>query len=225
MSLEDELERRRRMVAEQLPRPDLRIIDDTIDRLRMLQVAENALNVGDLLPDFALPDKDHRIVRSSELLDRGPLVLAFFRGQWCPYCDAAMRALEQARPRIEAHGATLVGVLPEKPEQLRRTVSECGLGFVLLSDTDGNLARFCGVRYELPEAHVELYRRSGIDLPDRHAGADWSLPLPASYVVRTDGLVSYAFLNPDWTFRAEPEELIAAVARESQAAAAVIETD
>ena len=131
MSLKGELDKRRRAVAERLPAVDRRTIDESIERLRMLQLAENALKVGASLPDFALPDQDEQIVRSDLLLHEGPLILVFFRGGWCPYCDIAMRAMEAEKPKIEALGATLLGILPEKPAQLRHTTAECGISYRL----------------------------------------------------------------------------------------------
>ena len=115
MSLENELERRRAAVAKALPAEDLKIIRETVERLRMLQLAEHSLAAGDHLPDLALPDDHGRIVSSEELLAQGTLVLAFFRGGWCPFCDAALEALEAARPALEELGARLVGVSPLVP--------------------------------------------------------------------------------------------------------------
>ncbi len=211
MSLKNELERRRAAVAKALPAEDLRVIRDTVERLRMLQLAEHSLAPGDHLPDLALPDDAGRIVTSGELLAQGPLVVAFFRGGWCPFCDAALEALEGARPTLEALGCRLVGISPLRPEELAHLRDERGLGFSLLSDVGGQAAERCGVRYDLAEEHIEFYRRQGIDLPKLHGDASWALPIPATYVVRPDGVVAFAFGNPDWACRAEPEELVAVV--------------
>jgi peroxiredoxin len=108
--------------------------EDELDRLRMMRVAEEGLGLGDYLPDFALKDAGGRRWTSGELLDRGPLVLALFRGGWCPYCDLTMVALEQARPAIEALGARAVGIMPEGPEKIAATAQQRGIGYLLLSD-------------------------------------------------------------------------------------------
>ena len=108
------LELSRRHTAALSPR-ERADIEDELDRLRMMRVAEDGLAVGDPLPDFSLEDGAGRLWTSGELLDRGPLVLALFRGGWCPYCDLTMLALEDARPAIEALGATAVGVMPGVP--------------------------------------------------------------------------------------------------------------
>jgi peroxiredoxin len=185
-----------------------------IERLRMMQLAEHSLAVGDTLPDFELPDSAGKVVSSSELLDRGPLVLAFFRGGWCPYCDVTMRALEAARPRLEELPAGLVGVVAEKPEVLAQFSAEKGLGFPLLSDRGGRLARLCGVFYDMSPAQIAYYRdKRELDLPALGAGTGWELPLPATYVVGRDGVVAYAFADADWAQRAEPNEIIEAARR------------
>jgi peroxiredoxin len=211
MRIGDELARRREAVGQALASADVQVIRDTIERLRTARLAEQSLRVGETLPDFALPDAGGTLVTSDELLDRGPLVLAFFRGAWCPYCSTALRGLESARLQIEAAGASLVAVSPLRGAELRRVADECGLEFPLLSDVGGRYSRLCGVRYDIPPDHVALYERAALDLASLHEGAGWTLPLPATYVAGQDGTVRFAFVDPDWAYRAEPEELVAAV--------------
>ena len=158
------------------------------------------------------------MVTSDELLDRGPLVLAFFRGGWCPYCPIALRGLERARPRIEAAGASLVAVSPLRGPELLQVADECGLAFRLLSDVGGRFSQLCGVRYAVPPEHVALYGRIGIDLAGLHDGAGWTLPLPATYVVGRDGIVRYVFVDPDWSRRAEPQALVGVVRAQASTA-------
>jgi peroxiredoxin len=212
MSLEGKLAAVRQATADRLSAEGRRTVADTIERNRMLQLAEQSVRVGDMLPDFSLPDARGQVVTSGELLDRGPLVVAFFRGEWCPYCDVALRAVDAAWPEILAAGASLVGILPETPERLRRTAEAKGLSFLLLSDADSRFAELCGIRYAIPEAHIALYRRAGIDLGERSGTGEWWLPLPAAYVVGGDGVIMEAFVDPDWSYRAEPDALVAAVA-------------
>ena len=127
------LELSRRHMAE-LPSHERADFADELDRLRMMRVAEDGLGVGDPLPDFALEDGAGRVWTSSELLDRGPLVLALFRGGWCPYCDITMLALEDARPAIETLGATAVGVMPGGRSEVAAAAAKRGVRFPLLAD-------------------------------------------------------------------------------------------
>lgn len=212
MKLRDELARRRDALRNGVVDSDRRLVGQSLERNRMLQMAEHSLAAGDVLPDFALPDATGRTVTSGELLDGRPLVLAYFRGGWCPYCDAALRALEAARPRIEAAGARLVGISPETPEDLARTASQRGLGFLLLSDADAAYARLCGVGYEEAQAVKGIYRRLDIDFRDRDTDAPWLLPLPVTYIVDSEGVIAWVFVDPDWSYRAEPDELVDVVA-------------
>ena len=184
-----------------------------IDRLHMLQIVEHALAVGDMLPEFMLPDVAGGMVGSEQLLAQGPLVVAFVRGPWCPYCSLALRALDEALPAIEACGATLAVISPMRSDDLARAAAERGLKLRLLSDTEGAYARLCGLHYEMSDAHQELYQRLGLDLTQMHAGSGWALPIPAAYVVGRDGIITFAEAHADWAQRAEPAEIIAALAR------------
>lgn len=211
MTLKDELDAVRARSRAALDAGERRVLDEALERLRMLQIAEHALAPGDVLPDFALPDAQGQLHAGEAYLERGPLVLGFFRGGWCPYCDVTLRALERARPRIEALGAALVGVTPDGPEATARALAEKGLGFPLLSDVGGRFARLCGALFELTEPHVAFYRARGLDFPSLHAGSGWVLPVPCLYVVRPDGQVVFAHVDPDYTRRAEPEAILAAL--------------
>ncbi|MFL5336140.1 MAG: peroxiredoxin-like family protein, partial [Geminicoccaceae bacterium] len=184
----------------------------TVERLRMLQLAEHGLAVGDLLPEFTLPDTDGALVSSDALLARGPLVTAFIRGPWCPYCSLALDALDRARPEIEQRGASLVVISPVHSDELLRAANQRGLGLRLLTDPGGAYARVCGVQYEMTPEHAELYRRLGWDVGRINAGSGYELPVPATYVTARDGVIGYAFADVDWTRRAEPADIIQAVA-------------
>ena len=116
----DELERRRKAIRNALSQADRAVVRRSVERLAMLQLVEQGLHAGDILPDFALPDPRGQIVTGEMLLARGPLVLALFRGAWCPYCELAMRAVERARPAIEALGASVAGTMPAPPDELAR---------------------------------------------------------------------------------------------------------
>ena len=187
--------------------------EEELDRLRMLRLTDECLGVGDMLPDFELTDSGGRIWRSTDLLDHGPLVLAFFRGGWCPYCEITMAALNDARPRIEAMGATAIGISPELPEHLAATVKNRALGFPFLSDPKNTYARLCGVAYELSPDHVRIHRDRKRLLPAMHGDSTWRLPVPAVYVVEPSGRVVFAFADVDPARWADPKDLLDALRR------------
>jgi peroxiredoxin len=213
MTLEDKLSRCRAELRGGLPPADCKTLRDAVERLRMLQIVEQGLQVGDLLPEFALPDTDGRIVSSETLLAEWPLAVVFVRGPWCPYCTLALEALEEVRPSIERLGAGLVVISPMPADDLRRAAVERELRLLLLSDAGAHYAKTCGVQYEMTEAHIDLYRRLGWDIERFNAGSGWELPVPASYVADRDGVIGFAFADADWSYRAEPAAMVAAVER------------
>jgi peroxiredoxin len=205
------LELSRHHMAALSPR-DRADFEDELNRLRMLRVAEEGLSVGDYLPDFALQDGSGRVWTSGELLDRGPLVLALFRGDWCPYCELTMAALEQARPAIEALGATAVGVMPGERELVAATAARRAIGYPLLSDPANGFARTCGLAYELSPAHARVHRERGRDLARLHGDTAWRLPLPAVFVVEPSARIAFAFADVDPAQWPDPEALLASLA-------------
>ncbi|UYN94827.1 MAG: AhpC/TSA family protein [Enhydrobacter sp.] len=190
---------RRHMAA--LPPRDRTDFEDELDRLRMMRVVEDGLREGDVLPDFSLKDGAGRTRTSGELLDRGPLVLALFRGDWCPYCELTMAALEEARPAIEALGSHAVGVIPNDPEPIARMAEQRGIRYLLLADPEHSLARMCGLAYELSPGHRRIHRERGRRF-DR-------LPVPAVFVADSSARVAYAFADVDPARWPDPEALLA----------------
>lgn len=193
-------------------------VEDQLDQLRMMRIPDDGLGVGDYLPDFELEGTDGKIWRSGDLLDRGPLVLAFFRGGWCPYCELTMTALERARPAIEALGATAVGIMPELVEHVRRTATTRALSYLLLSDPRNEYATMCGVAYELSAAYAQVHQLGHRDLPKLHGDTRWRLPVPAVFVVEPSARVIFAFSDADPSRWPNPEELIGSLNALSQAA-------
>jgi peroxiredoxin len=204
------IELSRRHMAE-LSERDRRDVEDEIDRLRMMRVAEEGLALGDLLPDFALKDVTGTIRTSQEFLDRGPLVLALFRGGWCPYCTLTMVALEEARPSIEAVGAQAVGIMPDPPEDIARIAQERGIAYPLLSDPANGFARTCGLAYELSPNHIRIHLERGRDFRALHGDTTWRLPVPAVFVVAPDARIAFAFADVDPARWPDPEELVRAL--------------
>lgn len=200
---------RRHMAA--LPPHERADFEDELDRLRMMRVAEEGLGVGDSLPDFALQDGTGRVWTSGELLDHGPLVLALFRGGWCPYCELTMLALEDARPAIEALGAKAVGIMPGGQEQVADSAAKRGVRYPLLADPANRFARMCGLTYELSVAHIRIHRARGRDFPSLHHEPIWRLPVPAVFVVEPNARVAWAFSDVDPAAWPDPDALLASL--------------
>ena len=175
--------------------------------------AGRALKVGDRAPDFTLNDPDGRPVSSADLLARGPLVLSFYRGVWCPYCNLELQALQEALPQFQALGASLVAISPQLAANSRKSQRQNKLEFPILSDTGNEVAAAFGLRFTLPDYLVELYRSLKNDLPAFNGDPGWTLPMPARYVIGQDGIIAYAEVNPDYTLRPEPEAMLPVLER------------
>lgn len=172
----------------------------------------SALGAGDAMPRLVLPDALGNRFDLGAAADAGPLVITFYRGGWCPYCSLELRAWQQALPRLRAAGAQLVAVSPEAPDNALTTAEKNDLSFPVLSDTDGMLADAFGIRFQLTEAIIALYRKFGHDLPEHNAGTGWTLPVPASFVVGRGGRIVLSHVEADYRRRLDPGAALAALA-------------
>lgn len=170
--------------------------------------ALNARKAGDKVPEFTLKDPDGHSVSLAELLAKGPLVVSFYRGVWCPYCNLELQALQAASPEIEARGARVVAISPQTAPNSRRSQRDNKLTFPILSDEKSRVAAAFGLRFSLPDYLVELYKGFKNDLPAFNDDPAWVLPMPARYVIGTDSIIAYAEVNPDYTQRPDPSELL-----------------
>jgi peroxiredoxin len=150
-------------------------------------------------------------VSSADLLAKGPLVLTFYRGVWCPYCNMELQALQAFLPTLLDAGANLVAISPQIAANSRKSVRTNGLQFPILSDTHNDVADAFGLRFELPDYLIELYKNLRNDLPTFNDDPSWTLPMPARYVIGQDGVIRYAEVNPDYTQRPEPEAMLDAI--------------
>lgn len=173
--------------------------------------AERALKAGIRAPAFTLPGPDGRPVASGDLLARGPLVITFYRGVWCPYCNMELQALQTALPEIQALGGSLVAISPESAANSRKSVRQNELSFPILTDHGNEIAAAFGLRFRLPDELIEIYKGFGNDLAKVNGDPSWTLPMPGRFVVASDGLIAYAEVNPDYTRRPDPEALIPAL--------------
>ncbi|WP_316233281.1 peroxiredoxin-like family protein [Bradyrhizobium sp. SZCCHNPS2010] len=181
--------------------------------------AQRALKAGDELPAFMLSDPEGNKVSSDDLLSKGPLVISFYRGVWCPYCNMELQALQEALPQFKELGASLVAISPQNPVNSRKSVRQNNLSFPILSDPHNDVAAAFGLRFEMPDYLIDLYKSLKNDLPAFNGDPSWTLPMPARFVVGQDGVVLYAEVNPDYTRRPEPEDMLPALRRAASLAA------
>jgi peroxiredoxin len=170
------------------------------------------LAVGDTAPDFTLSDALGQQVALAELRAQGPVVVTFYRGEWCPYCNLQLRALQQALPEITAKGATLVAISPQAPDHGLTMTEKNELAFPVLSDLDQSVSESYKVRFdltgELEDLQVNLFQN---DPAVHNADGRRSLPVPSTFVIDRTGTVRFASVDADWRVRAEPADVIAAL--------------
>ena len=202
---------RKERIARYVPLETQAIHARAVAQLKEKHFAANILPVGAKAPRFDLPDHDGRIVRSSDLLAKGTLVLCFIRGRWCPFCVGQMEAMNLVLPQIEQAGATLVAVSPQTVKQAFFMHDQHKLRFPLLSDADNQVARKFGLTYRVPDAQEAVYRKAFVNLPFTNGDDSWELPIPATYIVDREGTIRYASANEDYTERPEPDDLVRAL--------------
>jgi peroxiredoxin len=176
-------------------------------------LASRAKKAGDVAPSFSLKDGDGNVVSSEELLKKGPLIVSFYRGVWCPYCNLELQALEAAKPAFDKYGASLVAISPQTAPNSRKSVRQNKLTFPILSDVKGKIGAAFGLRFDLPDYLVELYKSLKNDLPAFSDDPSWTLPMPARYVIGQEGTILYSEVNPDYTRRPDPEDMIPVLQR------------
>src|SRR5713226_1714148 len=195
--------------ASWLPTNLLQDLLSPIGQLMNSGAAEHALKEGAQAPDFALPDARGNAVRLSHLLAQGPVVMTFYRGQWCPYCHLALRAYQQALPQMQALGASLLAISPQTPDHSLSTVEKDELTFAVLSDVGNQVARQFGLVFTIDEVVRGAHKQVGANLPEFNGNDSWELPMAGTFLVDQSGAVRLAFVNPDFTRRLDPSVIIA----------------
>lgn len=211
--LKDQLEETVQAFMSGLPEADAQLTAKSFDKLHASNTADNAITIGDTAPDFELPNATGGTVGLYETLNRGPVILNFYRGGWCPLCNLELQALQSRIPEIRSLGATLIGISPETPDTSLTTAEKHQLEFDVLSDTGNNTARDYGLIFTVYEEMRPLYLKWELDVPAFNGDNSWELPVPATYLVDMDRIVRAAHVDKDYTKRMEPDLILAALRR------------
>ncbi|WP_405409080.1 peroxiredoxin-like family protein [Streptomyces decoyicus] len=211
MSLRDELTTLLRTGYPGLPAATREVMERAGRDLAASGQAARARQAGDAAPRFSLPTATGATVTLDSLLSAGPVVLTFYRGAWCPYCNLALRALQQQHADITARGAQLAAISPQIPDESLTLTEKHALAFDVLSDLGSDTAKQYGLSFDLPDDLAAVYDSFGFDLQRVNGGHPRTLPIPATYVIDRDGTIRWAFVDTDYTARAEPSDILAAL--------------
>ncbi len=195
-----------------LPNEQQQVVGKAFEQLLESDVAANAKRIGDRAPDFALPNVKGGSLRLGDALKDGPVVLSFYRGSWCPFCNLELNALQQRLGDIKKFGASLIAVSPELPDSSLDHAGNLGLQFDVLSDVGNAIAQDYGLIMTVYESLRPLYQQWGINLPTANGDTTWQLPAPATYVIDTEGLIRACYVEKDYSQRMEPVAIIEALA-------------
>src|SRR5437868_9213233 len=180
-----------------------------IGQLMNSGAAENALKEGAQASDFTLPNARGNAVTLSHLLTQGPVVMTFYRGQWCPYCHLQLRAYQLALLHMQARGASLVAISPQTPDHSRALAEKLELTFALLSDMGNQVARQFGLVFTIAEAVRVAYKQVCADLLTFNGTDSWELPMAGTFLIDQSGTLRLAFVHADFTRRLDPSVVIA----------------
>ena len=209
MDLTKTIEALKKKLASQVSRETNAKMDTAARNLEASGIVALTLKPGDKAPSFTLPDVSGVKYSSDKFIEKGPLVISFFRGTWCLFCNLELKALQDSYKDIIASGASLVAITPQHLEKAAELIKKRTLPYKLLSDKGNRVARQFGLVYPLAEELRPVYLNEfNVNLPEHNADGSWDLPLPATYIIDQFGSVAYAFVNADYTRRLEPKTIV-----------------
>ncbi|PQA95955.1 alkyl hydroperoxide reductase [Chryseobacterium shigense] len=195
-------------LSSQLPKEVLQAFEKSIEELKTSNLEESCLKVGDIMPEFFLPNTFGQILSSREILKKEKIIMAFYRGNWCPYCNLELRSLQEKLSEIKGKNTFLAAVSPQTLHHSKTTVEKNNLGFDVLTDAGNTFAKKLGIVFQLPDFLLPYYRSLGIDLTDFNNNEENTLPVPAVFVIDQEGYIIFRFLDVNYMNRLDIEELI-----------------
>ena len=207
-NLKQQIEELNENLAKQLPTKILEVFGKCIQDLKARNIEEDSIDTGDTFPDFSLPNTNNEIVALKELLKNGKVIVAFFRGSWCPYCNLELKALQDNLKQITNRRTTLIAISPQTPDYSDELRSNHHLDFHLLTDKNNKLAKQIGISFGLQDYVIPVYGSLGIELSEYNKNDNNELPTPAIFVIDTNGNITYKFVDTNYMNRINIQELI-----------------
>jgi len=189
--------------------------DAPADLFQAMGIGAHTRQRGDAAPDVTVLDSQGKPFRLPDQWAAGPLIVVFFRGGWCNYCNLQLRDWQRQHDALRRLGATLLAISPQAPESAAATTQGNGLSFPVLSDTNLAAADAFGIAFTLPPELVEYFAEIGTDIPVLNGNGLWVLPVPATYVIDTQGIIVYAEVEPDYRRRPNPADALRVLAKTS----------
>jgi peroxiredoxin len=219
MSLKEQLAEYRSSWRKRVPKERQAIMERHIEQLRNGVVVQTMLKVGDRAPAIRLYNAKRELVDIRFLLKDGPVIVTFYRGGWCPYCNLELKAFQDALPDIKAVGASLVAISPEKPDDTLSTAEKNSLSFEVLSDVGHQVGRSFGLVYQFTEELRRAFEGFGLNIPVYNGTpGEWALPVAATYVIDCEGTIIFADVGVDYRDRADPREVLEVLKKKAAAA-------
>lgn len=192
----------------------MQALDDLMINAREFKQGESALKLSEQAPEFSLANANGEPVALSDILSKGPAVITFYRGSWCPYCNLQLRALHARLPEIREHGAELIAISTEKPDDSLSQKEINELEFIVLSDENAQTAEKFGVAWQVPQLLIDHMKNDrNLDLEQVNNGSGNVLSIPATFIIGTDGIIKWRYVNIDYRTRSEPEDIVTALAK------------
>ncbi|MEM1283438.1 MAG: peroxiredoxin-like family protein [Chlamydiota bacterium] len=211
MSLTNQLKEFKAQFESKVDENIVSIIQEGIDALEKEFQDKEFLSIGDTAPNFTLPDANGKPVSLSERLQDGPVIITFYRGQWCPYCNLELRAYQKILLEVKKAGGAIIAISPQTPDSSLTTAEKKDLEFDVLSDVGSKVAESYGILFKLDKQLQSVYTNLGAPLPEYNGTDDWALPIPATFVIDRHQRIALAHIDINYQTRLEPEEALAII--------------
>ena len=195
-------------LAAQVPQEVLEAFGKSIEDLKTKNIEEKSIKIGEKIPNFSLKNAKNEVVNSSDILKNGKMIIAFYRGSWCPYCNLELKALQEEISEFKEKNATLVAISPQSPDNSLTVIEKHHLTFEVLTDKDNVFAKQLGIVFELQDFVLPYYHALGIDLSSFNENTNNSLPIPAVFVVNESSKIIYKFADANYMNRIDIDELL-----------------
>ncbi|WP_278381233.1 peroxiredoxin-like family protein [Chryseobacterium arthrosphaerae] len=210
-TLAKQIEQLNQELSSQLPQEVINAFGKSVDDLKTKNIEDRCIQPGEKMPEFILPNATGKMIDSNDILKKGKMILAFYRGSWCPYCNLELKFLQDNLSRIKDKNAVLIAVSPQTPDHSLSMAEKNKLGFEVLSDQNNDFAKKLGIVFQLQDFVLPYYRNLGINLFEFNNNDENLLPVPAVFVVDQDRRVIFKYLDVNYMNRVDVEELIQAL--------------